>query len=131
MVVVDTTVWIDYFNGTRTIQTEWLDRELDRQRLGLLDIILCEVLQGVREERRFQEVRSILLTFEVFAPGGVDHAIATARHYRALRSRGRQVRTTIDGWIATFCLLHGHRLLHNDRDFDPFEQVLGLQVVHP
>lgn len=131
MVVVDSTVWIDYLNGARTPQTEWLDREIDRQRLGLLDIILCEVLQGLRHERRFRDVRSGFLRFEVFATGGVDLALATALNYRTLRRRGRVVRATIDAWIATFCLLHGHRLLHNDRDFDAFEQLLGLQVVHP
>ena len=131
MVIVDSTVWIDYLNGTRTPQTEWLDRETTQQRLGLLDIILCEVLQGLRHDRRFREVQSALLRFDVFATGGVELALATASNYRTLRQRGRIVRATIDAWIATFCLLHGHRLLHNDRDFDHFEQVLGLQVVHP
>ena len=131
MVIVDSTVWIDYLNGTRTPQTEWLDRETTQQRLGLLDIILCEVLQGLRHDRRFREVQSALLRFDVFATGGVELDLATASNYRTLRQRGRIVRATIDAWIATFCLLHGHRLLHNDRDFDHFEQVLGLQVVHP
>ena len=130
MVVVDSTVWIDYLNGVSTSQTEWLHRELDRQRLGLLDIILCEVLQGVRDERRFDEVLTELLRFEVFAPGGVELALAAARNYRALRARGRAVPTTVDTWIATFCLSGGHALLHNDRDFDHFEHILGLEVVH-
>ena len=130
MVVVDSTVWIDYLNGVSTSQTEWLHRELDRQRLGLLDIILCEVLQGVRDERRFDEVLTELLRFEVFATGGVDLALAAARNYRALRARGRAVRATVDTWIATFCLAGGHALLHNDRDFDHFEHILGLEVVH-
>ena len=120
MVIVDSTVWIDYLNGTRTPQTEWLDRETTQQRLGLLDIILCEVLQGLRHDRRFREVQSALLRFDVFATGGVELALATASNYRTLRQRGRIVRATIDAWIATFCLLHGHRLLHNDRDFDHF-----------
>jgi len=131
VVLVDSTVWIDYLNGTRTAQTEWLDREVSRQRLGLLDIVLCEVLQGLRHERRFRDAQSALLRFEVFATGGVELALAAAINYRTLRARGRSVRGTIDAWIATFCLLHGHRLLHNDRDFDHFEQVLRLEVVHP
>lgn len=131
MVIVDSTVWIDYLNGTRTSQTEWLDREISRQRLGLIDIILCEVLQGLRHERHFRSAQSALLRFEVFTTGGVEVALATAINYRTLPTRRRMVRTTIDAWIATFCLLHGHRLLHNDRDFDHFEQLLGLQVVHP
>ncbi len=131
MVIVDTTVWIDYLGGLRTRETDWLDGEVERRRLGITDIILCEVLQGIRDDARFEEVRAELLTFEVIATGGIALAIATARNYRMLRARGRTVRTTIDGLIATFCLLNGHSLLHNDRDFDHFEQVLGLQVIHP
>ena len=131
MVIVDTTVWIDYLAGTGTPQVDWLEREMDRQRLGLTDIILCEVLQGIRDDRRFVQVRDYLLSLEVFATGGVTLAVATARNYRVLRARGWTVRTTIDGLIATFCLLNGHALLHNDRDFDRFEEVLDLRVVHP
>lgn len=131
MVIVDTTVWIDYLGGTATPQVDWLERELDRQRLGLTDIILCEVLQGIRDDRRFVRVRDQLLSLEVFATGGVALAVATARNYRVLRARGWTVRTTIDGLIATFCLLNAHALLHNDRDFDRFEEVLDLRVVHP
>jgi predicted nucleic acid-binding protein len=131
MVIVDTTVWIDYLGGTATPQADWLEREMDRQRLGLTDIILCEVLQGIRDDRRFVHVRDQLLSLEVFATGGVALAVATARNYRVLRARGWTVRTTIDGLIATFCLLNGHALLHNDRDFDRFEEALDLRVVHP
>lgn len=131
MVIVDTTVWIDYLGGLTTPHAEWLDRELDRQRLGLTDIILCEVLQGVRDDRRFAEALNALRSCEVFTPGNVALALAAARNSRVLRSRGRTVRTTVDTLIATFCLRDGHALLHNDRDFDSFEEVLGLQVVHP
>ena len=131
MVIVDTTVWIDYLNGVPTPQADWLDVEVDRQRLALTDIILCEVLQGVRDERHFLEVRRAFLRFEIFTTGGIDLATTAARNYRVLRARGRTLRTTIDSLIATFCLLHGHLLLHNDRDFDHFEEVLGLRVIHP
>lgn len=131
MVIVDTTVWVDYLNGVASPQTEWLDRELDRQRLGLTDLILSEVLQGVHDERAAAEARRELLKFEVFTTGGVALAVAAARNYRALRARGRTVRRTIDCWIATYCLLNHHSLLHNDSDFDPFEAFLGLQVIHP
>jgi predicted nucleic acid-binding protein len=130
VVIVDTTVWIDYLNGTPTPETAWLGDRLDRQRLGLTDIILCEVLQGVRLDSRFAEVRAALSRFEVHVMGGVDLAVATAQNYRRLRAAGRRPRTTIDGLIATFCLLNGHTLLHSDRDFDHFEEVLGLSVVH-
>jgi predicted nucleic acid-binding protein len=129
--IVDTTVWIDYLSGLSTPEVEWLHRELERRRLGITDIILCEVLQGIRDSSRFEEVRAGLSRFEVFVMGGVDLAVASARNYRALRERGRTVRGTIDTLIATFCLLNEHALLHNDRDFDHFEQILGLQVIHP
>ncbi len=130
MVIVDTTVWIDYLNGVQTLQVGWLERELEYQRLGLTDLILCEVLQGVRDERQAAETRRELMKFDVFSTGGIELAVAAAQNYRALRAQGRIVRRTIDCWIATFCLLNDYLLLHNDRDFDPFEQFLGLRVVH-
>jgi len=130
MVIVDTTVWIDYVGGILNAETEWLDREMPLQRLGLTDMILCEVLQGIRGAREFQQMRDQLLTFDVFQTGGAENAIATAANYRTLRQRGYTVRKTIDCWIATFCLLTGNQLLHRDRDFDACEKVLGLQVVH-
>ena len=131
MVIVDTTVWVDYLRGTQTPQTDWLEAEMERQRLGLTDLNLCEVLQGVRDEREVIQVRRKLLNFEVFATGGIELATAAARNYRTLRSRGFTIRKTIDCLIATFCLTHSHTLLHNDRDFTPFEQILGLRVMHP
>ncbi len=131
MVIVDTTVWIDYLGGTDNVETAWLDRELNQQRLGLTDLILCEVLQGVREERAFTQVRQRLLKFEVFGTGGAELAVASAQNYRLLREQGYTVRKTIDCLIATFCLQTGHSLLHRDRDFDVFEKCLGLRVVHP
>lgn len=131
MIIVDTTVWVDYLRGTQTPHTAWLDQHLLRERLGLTDLILCEVLQGVTNDKTFEEVRRQLFKFEVLVMGGVDLAVAAADNYRKLRSRGRTVRRTIDSLIATFCLLEGHSLLHNDRDYDPFEELLGLSVIHP
>ena len=131
MVIVDTTVWIDYFQGVKNPETDWLDGELDRQRLGLTDVILCEVLQGVRDDFVAKEVEQKLLKLDVFDTGGVDLAREAARNYRALRSRGHTVRKTIDCLIATFCLREQHSLLHRDRDFDPFEKFLELSVIHP
>lgn len=130
MVIVDTTVWIDYFQGVENPETEWLDTELDRQRLGLTDIVLCEVLQGVRDDAAAKKVERSLLKLEVFETGGVPLAREAARNYRALRSRGHTVRKTIDCLIATFCLRGQHSLLHRDRDFDPFERFLRLSVIH-
>jgi len=131
MIIVDTTVWIDYLQGYANPHTEWLDRGLDRQRLGLTDIILCEVLQGIRDDATFTRVRRSLSRFELFEMGGESLVVASARNHRSLRSRGHAVRKTIDCLIATFCLIEGHSLFHRDRDFDPFEKVLGLRVVHP
>jgi len=131
LVIVDTTVWIDYLTGVRNAETDWLDRELDRQRLGLTDLILCEVLQGIRDDAAFSRVQREFRRFEIFATGGEELAIVAARNYRKLRQRGHTVRKTIDCWIATFCIQERHSLLHRDRDFDPFESELGLTVVRP
>ena len=131
MVIVDTTVWIDYFGNIANAHTQWLDRELARQRLGLTDLILCEILQGIRSDNDFVNIRDELLNFEVFNTGGVDVAIHAAHNYRFLRQRGATVRKTIDCLIASFCLRTGHSVLHRDRDFDVFEQHLGLRVLHP
>ena len=129
MVIVDSSVWIDLLAGRSNAETEWLARELLQQRMGLTDLILCEVLQGVRGERVFAQVRDQLLEFEVFDSGGAELPVAAARNYRLLREQGLTVRTTIDCLIATFCIENGHSLLHRDRDFDVFEERLGLQVV--
>lgn len=131
MVIVDTTVWVDYLQGARNPETDWLNTELDRQRLGLTDIILCEVLQGISDDLVAAEVEGKLLKLEVFEAGSVALAREAARNYRALRGHGHTVRKTIDCLIATFCLRERHSLLHRDRDFDPFERFLGLPVIHP
>jgi len=131
MVIVDTTVWIDYLRGADNSHTLWLERELTQQRLGLTDLNLCEVLQGIPDPATFARVREELLKFHLFATGGRDLALSAAENYRALRQHGYTVRKTIDCWIATFCLETGHSLLHRDRDFDAFENLLGLRVVHP
>ncbi len=131
MVIIDTTVWVDYLRGVRNPETEWLDRELDRQRLGLTDLIFCEVLQGIRDDVAFFRVQRELQKLQVFETGGVELATLAAQNFRKLRKRGHTVRKTIDCLIASFCLHHHHSLLHRDRDFDPFESVLGLSVLHP
>jgi predicted nucleic acid-binding protein len=131
MVIVDTTVWIDYLRGLRNKETDYFDRELSRQRFGLTDLILCETLQGVGDEKAFTRVLGALRKFEVFETGGEELAIEAARNFRSLRQRRRTVRKTIDCLIATFCLRHRHSLLHRDRDYDHFEDILGLVVIHP
>ena len=131
MVIVDTTVPVDYLQGARNAETDWLDAALGRQRLGLTDIILCEVLQGVRDDVAAKAVERALAKLVIFETGGLALARDAARNYRTLRSRGHTVRKTIDCLIATFCLRENHSLLHRDRDFDPFEEFLELSVVHP
>jgi len=131
MIIVDTTVWIDYFGETSTLQTAWLEYALNETRIGLTDLNLCEILQGIRNDRQFNSVRQEMLKFEVFPTGGIDLATESARNYRTLRAQGVTIRKTIDCLIATFCLQNGHSLLHNDRDFDPFENFLNLHVIHP
>jgi predicted nucleic acid-binding protein len=130
MVIVDTTVWIDYLRGLRNNETDYFDRELGRQRFGLTDFILCETLQGVGDQNTFTRVLRELRKFEVFETGSQELAIEAARNFRNLRRRGRTVRKTIDCLIATFCLRHWHSLLHRDRDYDHFEDFLGLAVIH-
>jgi predicted nucleic acid-binding protein len=131
MVIVDSSIWIDYLNGAINSYTEWLDKELFRQRIGLTDLILCEVLQGIRTDVRFLQVREYLLNFQVFGFGGIAMATAAAQNYRTLRKRGVTVRKPMDCLIATFCILEDHDLLHRDGDFDAFEKHLGLGVIHP
>ena len=130
MVVVDTTVWMDYLRGAKSRHVEWLERELGRQPLALTDPNLCEVLQGVGDDRMFRDVLRELTKFKVFSTGGVRLATAAAENYRVLRAKGRTVRKTIDCLIATFCLLEGHALLHNDRDFDAFVDLRGMRALH-
>lgn len=131
MIIVDTTVWIDYLRGAHTQQVKWLERELDRQPLGILDLVLCELLQGVSTEKQATELQADLEQFVLFETGGRALAVATAKNYRELRAKGITIRKTIDCYIATFCIQNDHALLHNDHDFEPFEQELGLGVVHP
>jgi predicted nucleic acid-binding protein len=131
VVIVDTTVWVDYLRGARNSETDYFHREVARQRFGLTDLILCEVLQGIDNDEAFGRVLRELWKFQIFETGGEELAIASAKNFRVLRRRGRTVRKTIDSLIATFCITQGHSLLHRDRDFDHFEEGLGLAVVHP
>ncbi len=129
MIVADTSVWVDYFNGRRTTETDLLDRMLGAERLLLGDLVLTEVLQGFRSEAEFNRARWLLGGLEFRAMAGREIAVAAARNYRILRARGITVRKTIDALIATFCIRQNHTLLHRDRDFDPFELHLGLRVI--
>ncbi len=129
MILVDSSVWIDYFNGAITPQTEKLDSLLGSEPLAIGDLILTEVLQGFAEEREFEQARELLTSLRVVDLGGQEIAIQAARHYRLLRHLGVTVRKTIDSVIATRCIESDFDLLHNDRDFDPFVKHLGLRSV--
>ena len=130
-IIVDTTVWIDYLGDHPTPQVQWLHREMSRSRLGITDLTLCEVLQGIRQQELYELTREMLLKYIVHNTGGAQLAISASQNYRVLRSKGYTIRTSIDCLIATFCIQNGFSLLHSDHDFDPFEQLLGLQVIHP
>lgn len=131
MVIVDSSVWIDYLNDQSNRQTNWLENAIGQVEIGLTSLILCEVLQGIRHDRQFRETREQLATLPVFEGLGAGMAVAAAQNFRFLERRGFTIRKSIDCMIATFCIASGHKLLHRDKDFEPFEQFLGLRVVHP
>lgn len=131
MVVVDTSVLVDYLKGVTNPETEWLDRQVDRQRLGMTTTIVTEVLQGLRDEREASSVYNELMEFEILEAADLPLAVQAARHFRRLRQLGHTPRKTIDVLIATLCIRDHHDLLHRDRDFDAFETHLGLSVIHP
>lgn len=127
--LVDSSVWIDFFNGASTPEVERLDRLLGREIVLVGDLILAEVLQGFREPHHWHAARDALLRFPVVEIVGREMALESARNYRALRSAGITVRKTIDCLIATWCLRENVALLHADRDFEPFTRHLGLRVL--
>ncbi len=129
MILVDSSVWIDYFKGAINAQTEKLDKMLGHQPLAIGDLILTEVLQGFTNERDFNKARKMLTSLTVVQLGGQKIAIQAAKNFRGLRVLDVTVRKTIDTVIATWCIENGYDLLHNDRDFDPFAKHLGLRVV--
>ena len=131
MLVVDTTVWIDYFNGVENSQTDFLHAVLDKTPILIGDLILAEVLQGFRHDPDFEKVRRTLGKFIQGSMVNPALAVQSARNYRFLRQKGITVRKTIDSLIATYCIENDHELLHNDSDFDGYEEHLGLRVVHP
>jgi len=129
MILVDSSVWIDYFNGRKTPRTDWLDVALGSEPLVMGDIILTEVLQGFQSDKDFNTAKKLLLAFPVMDMGGQQLAIKSAMNYRFLRKKGVTVRKTIDVMIATFCIQNHISLLHNDRDFEPMEKYLKLKTV--
>lgn len=131
MILVDSSVWIDYFRGTATPQAERLDAPLGSEPLATGDLVLTEVLQGFGSDRDFNQARKLMTSLVVVDIGGQDIAIQAAKNFRALRALGITVRKTIDTVIATRCIQSGFTLLYSDRDFDPFVQHLGLRSALP
>lgn len=128
MIVVDTSVWIDFLNGVPTPEVERFKRMLGTGAVLLGDLVLCEIMQGLRDERRTASVGKTLEVFRVVPMVGPTIARKAAANYRLLRGRGVAVRKTIDLLIGTFCVENGHRLLHDDRDFRPMADHLGLEL---
>jgi predicted nucleic acid-binding protein len=128
MIVADTSVWIDYVNGVISPQTNILDIELENRRVATGDLIIVEFLQGFREDKQFQEAKDLMDSLEYYDFVGRELAIKAAQNFRKLRKMGITIRKTIDVLIATFCIEYGFELLHNDKDFDPMEEVLRLRI---
>ena len=129
MIVVDSSIWIDYFNGAISNKTNWLDESLGIEPIIMGDIILAEVLQGFQNEKDFKTAKKLLLEFPFMDMIGQELAIKSAMNYRALRQKGITIRKTIDVMIGTFCIHNNFFLLHNDKDFDPLEKHLKLKVM--
>ncbi len=129
MILVDSSVWVDYFRGKVTPQTEKLDMLLGHEPLAVGDLILTEVLQGFDNDRDFKEAQRMMTSLLVVEIGGLGIAIQAAKNFRTLRRHGVTIRKTIDTVIATRCIESRYELLHSDRDFDPFATYLGLRVV--
>jgi hypothetical protein len=127
VILVDSSVWIDYFRGAVTLQTERLDALLGSETLAVGDLILTEVLQGFNNERDFNQARKLLTALAVVEIGGREVAIQAARNFRTLRLMGVTVRKTIDTLIATRCIESDFVLLYSDRDFEPFVEHLGMR----
>jgi hypothetical protein len=131
VILVDSSVWINYFNGISTWQTDLLDHYLSNTLIVIGDLILTEVLQGFRSNTDFETAKNFLHALQFRQIGGYSVAIQSANNYRILRKSGVIVRKTIDIIIATFCIIEGLTLLHDDRDFDPMVTHFSLKTPSP
>jgi hypothetical protein len=129
VLVVDSSVWVDFFNGTANPAADLLQSLLDHGEVRLVvpDLVLFEVLRGFRHEREYRQARLLMESLSIEATGGAELALAAAQHYRSLRAQGTTVRSAIDVLLATFCIERDYALLHRDRDFDAFEDLRGLR----
>ncbi|MEQ1544683.1 PIN domain nuclease [Methyloglobulus sp.] len=129
MILVDSSVWIDYFNGANNPYTAKLDLLLGVELIAIGDIILTEILQVFQNDKDFSTAKAVLLSLTIFDMLGLQNAIVAAENFRFLRKQGITIRKTIDCMIATFCIQNGHQLLFCDKDFQPFVEYLSLGVV--
>lgn len=129
MLVVDSSVWIDFFNGAAHPAAAMLDGVLQQGEVRIVvpDLVLFEVLRGFRHERDHRQARALMERFDIEDLGGAHLAREAAAHYRELRAQGVTVRSSIDVLVASFCIAHDYALLHRDRDFQAFEQRRGLR----
>ncbi|MEW5944726.1 MAG: PIN domain nuclease [bacterium] len=132
MILVDTSVWVDFLRGVNSRESKALGRLIDNDNdVSITDIILTEILQGIRSDRDFQNVKGILLEFPIYRPKGIETYLDAARIYRECRKKGRTVRSTVDCIIAAVCIENDLVLLHKDSDFDFIEACTGLKVLTP
>jgi len=129
MILVDTSVWIDYFNGKDNLETDILDKALGNETVAIGDLILIEILQGFRVDKQYNMAKELLEPLQKFEMLGLNIAVKTADNYRKLRKKGITIRKTADVIIATYCIENNIPLLFTDRDFVPFVKHLGLQPV--
>ena len=127
MILVDSSVWIDFFNGRETTETNLLDESLSTDTICIGDIILAEVLQGFRNDKDYRLAKELLLELPIFQIMTPELALLGADNYRALRRKGVTVRKSVDNWIATFCIENQLPLLFSDKDFNPFVEHLNLR----
>ena len=131
MILVDSSVWIDYFNGRKTWQTDLLENLFSNVPIIIGDLIMTEILQGFRSDNDYKTAKSFLSDLPFRQMGGYQVAVQSAQNYRALRKKGVTVRKTIDVIIGTYCILEDLPLLHDDRDFEPMVSHLSLKILSP
>ena len=132
MILVDTSVWVDFLRGTDSPQRRVLHKLIEEEQdIGITELILTEVLQGIQRDRDFKRVQSLLLELPCYSPKGIETYLRAAHIYRECRKRGKGVRKTIDCLIAAICLEYNLILLHRDRDYDRIASCTGLRVLIP
>jgi predicted nucleic acid-binding protein len=130
MIVVDTSIWIDFLRGENSSERALLHRLIeDEEEISITGIIMTEILQGIKDDKKYQITKYYLLEFPIYEPSGINTYIDAARIYRECRNNGKTIRSTIDCIIAAICLENDLSILHKDRDYDIIQECIGLKVV--